>query len=625
MLLNAISVIVGLIGTIALSWTMSFNMERAAYGNSMNAFVFFIFVVIILRYVYSHIRLRDRRGIACACLYSGGLSFALTAGKQLHTVENFAVGDIKLWIQILILSVFFFGPVLYVFQWITEKADEGNWFYVKKKSIVEGNEQTEKAKSKQNLKSFLLTWLIIFVCWLPVFLAFYPGAFVYDAQDEYIQVATREFSTHHPLTHVLLLGGCVCFGNKFLGSYNIGIALYTLFQMLAVSGVLAYTVAWLRKFFSRGMCIGIILFYSLFPVIPMYAVCSAKDTLFNAAFLLMLVQMVKILEKSFLIKNVKMDDVQTQRQKKISLIDALIFVLASVAMMLLRNNGMMAYAVLLAGMVVWALIQWKKDRFWLRFAVMMLLSLVLYCGADKTLTCVLNADDSGKQEMLTVPIQQLARTYKYSPEAFSQEEKELLFCYIPEDILAIYDADLSDLVKVHFNNEQFTEKPSEFLGLWLQKFIKKPITYLNAWFMTSYGYWYPDTIINVYGGQGRFTFQYEDSSYFGFETEQPGERDSKFPWLEEQYRKMSLELYQQNVPGISMLFSPGFLLWVFLGCVLISIYRKWYMWLLPMASILLLWGTVILGPTFLVRYVLILWFALPLILVPVLTRKEHMN
>ena len=74
-----------------------------------------------------------------------------------------------------------------------------------------------------------------------------------------------------------------------------------------------------------------------------------------------------------------------------------------------------------------------------------------------------------------------------------------------------------------------------------------------------------------------------------------------------------------------MLFAPGFLFWVFIGCALISFYRKQYVWLLPVISIFLLWGTVILGPTFLVRYVLILWFALPVLLVPVLTKKGHEN
>jgi len=178
--------------------------------------------------------------------------------------------------------------------------------------------------------------------------------------------------------------------------------------------------------------------------------------------------------------------------------------------------------------------------------------------------------------------------------------------------LQIYDADLSDLLKAHFNNQQYSKTSSDFWKLWMNKLAKKPVTYLNAWFMTSYGYWYPDTVINVYGGQQRFTFQYGDSSYFGFETEQPGVRDSKFPWLEEQYRKMSLEIYQQNVPVISMLFSPGFLFWMFMGSILCCIYKREYTWLLPFGCIFLLWGTAILGPTFLVRYVLALWFALPL-------------
>lgn len=291
-------------------------------------------------------------------------------------------------------------------------------------------------------------------------------------------------------------------------------------------------------------------------------------------------------------------------------------------MMFLRNNGVIAYAALSLGIVVTAIIRYGKTKIFVYLAASMLFSLILYEGVDKALALVLRADDSESQELLTVPIQQLARTYKYSPEVFSEEEKELLFSYIPEDVLAVYDADLSDIVKANFNNARYSENTSEFLGLWGRTFLKKPVTYLNAWLMTSYGYWYPDTVINVYGGQQRFTFQYGDSSYFGFETELPGERDSKFPWLEEQYRKMSLEIYQQNVPGISMLFSPGFLFWLFFGCFLITIYKKQYRQILPMIAILLLWGTVIPGPTFLVRYVLILWFAAPLYIQTVMRRRD---
>ena len=617
MLLNAISVIIGLIGTIALSETMSFDLERTAYGNSMGAFLFVLFAIIILRYVYSHICFTDKRGMVFAGLYSAGLSFALTAGKQLHTVENFAVGNIKLWIQILILASYFFGPVLYAIQWITQKAEEGDWCFVNKVSTVETGKQDLngcKCARNQSVKGFLFIWLVIFLCWLPVFLAFYPGAFVYDAQDEYVQVATREFTTHHPLLHVLLLGGAVCFGNKFMGSYNAGIALYTLFQMVVFSGVLSYSIYFVMELAHDKNVIAkkwtervLVAFYGLFPIFPMYAVCSSKDTFFHASLLIVFIHLVKICQHIFL------KDREATLKRRVEVI----FVIASSCMMLLRNNAVYAYAVLFFVIVFFSLLQkYKKETgrktIYKRLLVCMLLSLLVYKAADKGLAYALHASDIESQEVLTVPIQQLARTYKYSPEVFSENDKKTLHSYIPSDVLAVYDADLSDLVKANFDNHLYAKDRASFLKLWVKIGVRKPFTYMNAWLMTSYGYWYPDTIINVYGGQDRFTFQYGDSSYFGFETEQPGTRDSKFPWLEEQYRKLSLEIYQQKVPVISMLFSPGFLFVLFAGCIVIVGYQKKYELYIPMSMILLVWLTFLLGPTFLVRYVLILWLILPI-------------
>jgi len=636
MLVNVLSVVIGIAGTIALSETMSFTAEKTAYTNSTTSLLLAVFASCLFNTVYKRIDTADKRGRNYSALYSFALAFALVAGKQLHTVENFAITDICLWIQIAVLTLFFWGYVWYLFQRLAGvekitvmKAESEN----KTADRIKKAEDTKQKVVAGKIKSFLLTWLIIFVCWIPVFLAFYPGAFVYDAQDEYVQVASRMFTTHHPLTHVLLLGGFVCFGNKFFNSYNIGIAMYTIFQMLVLSGIFAYTVSYLRTKLSKKVCVAVTLFYGLFPVIPMYAVCSAKDTLFNGAFLLMLVQLLKLSEAFDSYRKSIQEDKGLSKEKtecrpetlkdgqlsvicKENVVDLVVLIISAAAMMLLRNNGMYVVLVLAGIIVITELVKMlaknKKSRYLLVYAASFAISFLLYKGADTTLTFVLHADDSESQEMLTVPIQQITRTYKYSPEIFSEEEKQILFSYIPGDILNIYDADLSDLVKAHFNNERFAGNKSEFLGLWLDKFKEKPITYLNAWFMTSYGYWYPDTIINVYGGQQRFTFQYGESSYFGFETEQPGVRDSKFPWLEEQYRKMSLELYQQNVPALSMLFSPGLLFWAFAFSLLHCMYQRNFRWLLPLKCIFLLWGTAILGPTFLVRYVLILWFALPL-------------
>ncbi|MBR5597779.1 MAG: hypothetical protein IKW30_10285 [Lachnospiraceae bacterium] len=588
-----VRICLGILGVIALFQTLGIVPEaEKSYVAVTNSF-FGIWISVLSAIVFERVARSfegsKKREVVAGFLYSLALSFALVLGKSLETVENFNVGEMKNWIYILILTLYFAPFVCYAWKRL-----EKFW---KKCQPTQG----EKADFN-NRKEFLRYWFLIFLCWIPVFLAFYPGAFVYDATDEYVQVATRTFTTHHPLAHVLLLGGMVCAGNKFFDSYNIGIAMYTICQMILLSGVFSYTVCFVKKKINcKYITWGTVLFYGLFPVIPMYAVCSAKDGIFTAAFLLVVIKMLQLLENTagFL-----------QNRGNI-----VVSIVAAVIMMLFRNNGMYAYVVWIPIIVIISLFLKKDKKEIIKIVILMTVSVLLFLGSSKVLTLATNADDSESQEIMTVPIQQMVRTYHYSPDTYSEEEKEILYEIIPQEDLHLYNARISDLVKSKFNNVAFNANRGKYLQLWAKIGLRKPMIYLNAWLMTSYGYWYPDAVINVYGGNAVHTFTYRDSSYFGFETEYPGTRESKFPWLEEQYRRISLELYQQKVPGVSMLFSPGFLFWVFVFCFVCFIQKGKWNQVLGFAGVALLWATAILGPTYLVRYVLILWFVMPVALV----------
>ena len=580
-----LAILVSLLGSIALNATMAFQTDSVAYSNSTVSVLIFILSAIVLQKVYDTSDFQDKRGVVLSLLFSALFSLALLTGKQCHTVENCNFLSLSFWCYAVFLTLYFGGIILWLLQYL-------------KQSQRKRNLQGEK----WNWKKFLLNWGLLFLCWIPVFLAFYPGAFVYDAQDEFIQVASREFTTHHPLLHVLLLGGAVCFGNKFFDSYNLGIAIYTIFQMILFSGILTGSIFFLSSHFmgtekqKRTLQIGITLFYGFFPVFPLYAVCSSKDTLFHGFFLMLLL---------FLLETAWQKEGE---KRKAALTVGL--VCSSVGMLLLRRNAVYAYVVCL--LILLGVCLWKKNRNSRRILFYMLLSLCIYQGMNSGLIKICHATNEENQEKLTVPIQQLARTYQYSPEVFTEKDRFVLFRYLKEEDLPAYDADLSDLLKANFNNAEYQKDPKSFRQLWVKMGVKKPLTYLNAWLMTSYGYWYPDTVNNVYGGQQRFTFQYGESSYFGFETEPPGVRNSKFPWLEEQYRKLSLELTQQKMPVVSMLFSQGFLFWVFAFLFLNICYRKEWNCLLPMGLLFLVWATFLLGPTFLPRYGLILWLIVPL-------------
>lgn len=247
------------------------------------------------------------------------------------------------------------------------------------------------------------------------------------------------------------------------------------------------------------------------------------------------------------------------------------------------------------------------------------LALVLRSGLNWGLELTLQPVSTDVQETLTVPIQQLARTWRYSPEVFGEEERQALFEILPEEVLERYNPKLSDLVKIDFQTERYEENPGRYQRLWLKTGLKAPLTYMNAWLMTSYGFWYPFTVIDVYNGT-RF---YAESSYFSCETEAPGWRHSFFPALEKVYQEISWGDRVHRLPVISWLFSPGFLCWCYVFTGLFFAARRRWDLLAVLMPLALNWCTVLLGPTYLVRYVLIFWFALPL--VPVMVGGCHSN
>ena len=523
-----------------------------------------------------------------AGVFSLLFSAAILFGARLDSVENVDVGDAALWIQLVTFAVLFTGMVCLLWRLLDSSVKRRPKGERRISQIITA--VAEKIGGYEDILSFLF----LLLCWLPVFLAVYPGFFVYDAQDEYIQVATRVFSTHHPLVHVLLLGGMICGVHKLTDSYNLGIACYMVFQMLLAAGIFTFLFSYLRKKgVTRVLRIIGVVWLGLFPTVVMFTLCSAKDALFTLALLLLLVCLLEMGTEAAFFESKGWQS---------------LFVVSGMGMMLLRNNGFYAFLVMIP---VLLLLQ-KKRRWRLLFlAVCAVAGCMLVNGGLKA---ALHADDSEYQELLTVPIQQLARTYKYAPEVFSGEDREVLYEILDEEALSLYTPRLSDPVKYRFANETFARDKGKYAKLWLRVGLKKPLIYLNAWWMTSYGFWYPDTVINVYGGNTVFTFTYKDNSYFGYEVEQPGVRESKIPWIDEVYRKLSLEVWKEKVPVVSWLFSPGAMFWLYAFLFAWLLSRGRYELLYPFLPIFLIWLTVLLGPTYLPRYVLFFWYALPLFL-----------
>ncbi len=471
------------------------------------------------------------------------------------------------------------------------------------------------SRRKSDRLPFIAIWGIIFGCWIPVLLAEFPGFFVYDATDEYVSVATRIFTTHHPLLHTLVLGGFTYGGEVALGSANAGIFIYLLIQTVILSLIFARIVNRQERYRLLST-----LFYALFPTVVMFALCSVKDTVFAAALTCAVI--------------LTMEVIGTGDRNGLILLG-----LALTIMMLMRNNGVYAcvvYAIVMlvvtekaqsdagialpdgTGKEAGDTISKKtpgsiRQNICVRTAIMLACAFAAYFLISGGLKIVIRADSGTKehQEILTVPIQQLARTYRAYGDSWSSSECEKLYEYLPEEGLGHYTPCLSDPVKIYFDNEAYESDSAGFWNIWKEQLLRHPAAYINAWLNTCYGYFYPLTVVNVYAGHTVYTFTYTESSYFGYETEYPGVRHSLIPAIDGFYRWLSLDDDIQRIPVISLFFSMGALMWLYACGMALFIYRGDYKaiaaFILPAAVM----ATLFLGPTFLPRYTVFLWFMLP--------------
>lgn len=583
--LNTIAFLIATAGTLCFPQILNLKENALGFTNS----IFSVFVWLLCLYAVNRslhtVDLKDMRGWKIAAVLSFLFTAAMLFGVRLDSVGNVDFKDLRLWISLPVLTCLFTILVRKFWSFLGGLED-------RKKTIAEHINIPDVPAGAAKYAD-VLTFFFLLLCWLPVLLAVYPGFFVYDAQEEWVQVASRTFNTHHPLAHVLMLGGIVCAVHKFTGSYNLGIACYMAAQMMIVSGGFTWLLRYMRrKKVSKGIWMVSLLYFAFFPVIVMFTLCSAKDTLFTTALLMLLLALLDMGNNA---------ETFFTSKKKMAF-----FGLSAVTMMLFRKNGVYAFAVMVPVLLIYHKIYLKK-------MVGLLAAIFLsYFVISVGLGTALHAESGENQEMLTVPIQQLARTYKFNRETFEPEDIETLHEILPEEALVLYNPKLSDPVKFRFQNSVFAADRSKYAALWLRIGLRKPLSYINAWLVNSYGFWYPDTVIDVYSGNTVFTFTYKDSSYFGYEVEEPGFRDSKIPWLDEAYRKLALEISQEKIPIYSMMYSPGGIFWCIAFVFAYVLYEKKYHLVIPYLMVLLVWLTVILGPTYLPRYVLIFWFGMPL-------------
>lgn len=461
--------------------------------------------------------------------------------------------------------------------------------------------------------AWLLIWLVMVVCWLPVCAAFFPGLLTYDPLYE-VKWALSDgvVTAFHTLAHSFWLTGMFSVGKMLFGSYEAGMVLYTVSQVLLLSGAFSYCVYALRRlgvpFWVRTCAL---VWFALFPVHAVLAVTATKDVAFAAFFLLAVLFSLEALQNP--------TRFFSKWRYPLRLAAVLLLMFA------FRKNGIYAFAVAAPFLVAGC--TGARGRAALLCGACLLAG-VLYFGPIHQAVCTPDTPTvpaSGKVEALSVPMQQLARTLVDDGDDVDQDMRQAIANYLPS--WQAYNERIVDPLKFGGNtNERIEEDPFGFLGLWATVGAQHVDTYVDAWAAMSYGYWYVDFHFSSYL-EG---YPYLDCSSVAPDGISDADADA-FIFIEQHSVQSLAQVVGaimrhqpwEAVPVVSWLFSPGLMFWVLAFSAVACLYARRLRLAASLVFPLVYWVSCLLGPTLLIRYAYPFFVIMPLAVAIVCLAREN--
>ena len=324
--------------------------------------------------------------------------------------------------------------------------------------------------------------LVMLLCWIPYWIAYYPAVLTPDSISQIRQVLNLDpLVNHHPILHTMTIKVLYDFITAMgVEDINQVISLISLIQMIFVASVFSAIICFL--FSQRGsktISYVFLFFYALIPFNAYYSITLWKDITHAVVTSLLLLALIKYCNDE--IKN-----------KPIAL--ALLALLGT-AFCLYRSNGYYAY-------ILWLLpLTWISFKIKKQSLILVALGTIIVSSLIKgPLYNSFDIKNASYFEGLSIPEQQIAYVIKNKRE-LNDEQKYYLGKVIDlERVPSLYHPQISDNIKGNCHDEEFAKANKlEYLKLWAELGVKYPKDYVIAWINQTRGYWYPNIGYWVYG------------------------------------------------------------------------------------------------------------------------------
>ena len=428
-------------------------------------------------------------------------------------------------------------------------------------------------------KFYGFCFAVLFLSWVPVLLASWPGIFSYDCGWQLAAVADHAWTAHHPILHTAMLWLTRQIGRALTGSNQTGALIYSLLQMAIMSALYADVCLYLRqKKAPKWLWIGTLLFLGVHPVNSLMALCATKDSIFTAVFAVLVVQLLRMEEYP---------EVFFASRRRQMLFCVNVFFLYA-----FRNNGLHTFLFCIPFLL------WAFRRYWKKMLLLCVICLGLYGIYTGPVYSALGIRPGDAREMCSVLMQSVARVYNLDYQGLTEEQRDGILSMIDEEGLNSYMSRFADPVKAYFHGSEFAENPEPFLKTWISVGRTHKKMYIDSFLAGTFGYWYPGNSIEE-TDKGKDYFEYACKE---FREDVDVTMESKIPALSEFYRKIGNEASFQKVPVVAATFNLGAYTWLWLFTILVLLYARQWKSLIVMAPFMGYFLTNLLGPVVKMRY-----------------------
>lgn len=461
--------------------------------------------------------------------------------------------------------------------------------------FVDKRFHVERKTSKKSILVFFLFLVILLICWLPYILSYFPGGIYADTINTLQQALGRmKITNHHPVLYTLIFKVFVKIGMK-IQSLQLGIELFTIFQIVLMAGVISCFLYWLyKRNVSTKIIVLATMFFALCRLIPLYAVSLWKDVPFCLALFGYIIFIAETVYKNG--KNLE------------KLLPSISYSVLLLLVSFLRNNG--RYITL--AMTICLLIVYRKNiiKGLKKFTSMAVISILIVFIVQGPIYDKYNMNTSFV-ESIGIPLQQIC--FVVSTDGNMTEEQRKFvndMCEI-EIIKQKYSPCVVDTIKWAdgFHGNFIEDNKEEFMKKWLEIGLQNPKSYIAAYLFNTLGFWdVNQATIDAYINP-RMWGNIEDVE----------QKD----YIEEITGHSIREVLEPEKP-----ISSAIYLFVLLFSATLTIYKKRYKNLLIYLPAFFTWGTIMIAAplAFSFRYVYILFLTLPLtIIVPFLKSEEEIQ